>query len=492
MAQSTTEVRRIGRNLSFTFIGRLVLYGLSAAWTVYLAPALGDEAFGMYSIVRAFVALFALVPDMGIGLVVIRDIAADHSKTRAYLLNSLVAKIALAVLAFAALALLSRLIYPDIPSYMFALVGFGLLAQAVGMVPVQGLQALEQMGAAAAVELISHLTFIGGGFALMLAGFGLDGVLWALALGGVAALVAGGAVMLVKFKPDIRNADLAQTRYLLREGFPLGLGSALGLVYLQADKLILGKMMGEAAVGWYNAAYVLYYTLIEIINTPVIVGSYPTLARYYRSDPAALEKLLERLVYGMMLIALPLALGGTLMARPVIAFLYGDAYPESPPALAVLLWSLVLIFPGTLLVQMLIVEGRQDRVLRLRALSAILAVALNVAMIAAFGYAGPAAAIFMVQLAVNGVAVWWMRARLPALRLGAYLFRAALALAPMAAVCLIVGPALHLPIDAGARTWDLGAPLTIVLAAGVYGTALVALGAVRREDWEYVRGMVGR
>jgi O-antigen/teichoic acid export membrane protein len=200
---------------------------------------------------------------------------------------------------------------------------------------------------------------------------------------------------------------------------------------------------------------------------------------------------LEKLVYGMVLVSLPLAVGGTLMAGPLIGFLYGDAYPESPPVLAVLLWSLISIFPGTLLVQMLIVEGRQDRILWLRAVSAVLAVVLNVLMVASFGYVGPAVAIFVVQLVVNGMALWWMRAWLPALRLGAYVFRAVLALVPLAAVCLIVGPALHLPVDAGTRVWDLGVPLTIGLAAAAYGVGLVGLGAVRREDWAYVRAAFG-
>ena len=475
---SQHEVRRIGRNLSFTFAGKLTLYGLSAAWVIYLAPALGDRDFGLYSIVRAFVALFALVPDMGIGLVVIRDVAGDHTRAGSYLLNSLLAKAALALLAFALLLPLGGLLYGEVPIALFALAGFGVLAQAVGMVAVQGLQAVEQMGAAAAVELASHLTFIGGGLAAMLLGFGLEGVFWAMVAGGVVALVVGVPVVVARFRPARNDLSLPRTHYLLKEGFPLGLGSALGLIYLQADKLILGRVLGEAPTGWYNAAYVLYFTLIEVINTPVVVGSYPTLARYYRSDPVMLDKLLGKLVYAMVVIGLPLAVGGLFTADRLIDFIYRGAYPESGPVLMLLLWSLVLIFPNTILVQMLIVEGRQDRVLRLRALSAALAVALNLVAVAAWGYVGPAAAIFLVQAVVTALVAWWMRERVARLGLRVYWLRVVIAAAVMAAVC--------------ALTRDAHVLLTVGTAAVAYAAALVAVGGVKREDVALLRAALGR
>ncbi|MCZ7543596.1 MAG: oligosaccharide flippase family protein [Anaerolineae bacterium] len=135
---SSAEVRRIGRNFSYTFAGKFIVYGLSAAWVIYLAPALDDRDFGLYSIVRAFVALFALAPDMGIGTVVIRDVAADHTRAREYLTSSLLTKAALALGAFLLLVVLGSLIYPEAPARYFALAGFGVLAQVVGMVALEG------------------------------------------------------------------------------------------------------------------------------------------------------------------------------------------------------------------------------------------------------------------------------------------------------------------------------------------------------------------
>jgi O-antigen/teichoic acid export membrane protein len=295
------------------------------------------------------------------------------------------------------------------------------------------------------------------------------------------ALVVGGVVLALRFRPGAGDASWTHTRYLLREGFPLGLGAALGLIYLQADKLILGKMLGEVPTGWYNAAYVLYFTLIEVLSTPMVVGSYPTLSRYHSTcaeDPAALDKLLGKLIYGMVLLSLPLAVGGAFTAEALLAFIYRGAYPQSGPVLAVLLWSLVLIFPGNTLSKLLIIEGQQGRVLLLRALSAGLAVPLNVALIAALGYIGPAVAIFAVQVVVNGLAVWWQRGRLPRLGLDGRLVRAGLAVLPMAAVCLVLRET-HVLVTIGA-------------AAGAYTVALVLLGALKREDLGYLRAALGR
>ncbi len=477
-ANSLTEVRRIGRNLSYTFLGRFILYGLSAAWVIYLAPALGDEQFGLYSIVRAFVALFALAPDMGIGMVMIRDVAADHARAREYLFAGLLTKIVLAFAAFGLLVALSGLIYPNVPARFFVLAGFGVLAQAVGMAALEGLVAVESMGAAMAVELTSHLTFIAGGFAAMRLGFGLEGVFLAMAASGVVALAVGVPTLAVRFRLRFSDASWSRTRYLLREGFPLGMAAAFGLFYLHADKLILGKMLGEAPTGWYSAAYVLYLTLNEILSTPILVGSYPTLSRYYHGDSAALDKLLSKLVYGMALISLPLAVGGVFTAGPLLDFIYRGAYPESGPVLAVLLWSLVFSFPGAVLAQMLTVEGRQSRVLALRALGAGLMIALNVAMIAWLGYVGPAAAIVLTQAALAALTFWWMRARLPRLGLGTYVIRVVIAQIPLAATCALLRDA-HVLVTVGA-------------AAAVYLAALAAVGGIRREDVVLLRAALGR
>ncbi|MCZ7543595.1 MAG: hypothetical protein M5R40_08705 [Anaerolineae bacterium] len=88
--------------------------------------------------------------------------------------------------------------------------------------------AVEEMGAAMAVELASHLTFIGGGFAAMRLGHGLEGVFWAMAASGVVALAVGVPVLFLRFRPAVaRDASGARARYLLREALPLGVGGGL-------------------------------------------------------------------------------------------------------------------------------------------------------------------------------------------------------------------------------------------------------------------------
>jgi hypothetical protein len=100
-------------------------------------------------------------------------------------------------------------------------------------------------------------------------------------------------------------------------------------------------------------------------------------------------------------------------------------------------------------------------------------------------------AIFLVQLAVNVLAAWWNRARLPALHVRAYLLRAVLALAPMVVAVLVLEPALYIPVRFG-RVWNLGLPVTVLAGAAAYGAALVALGAVTRDDWRTLRTALGR
>ena len=138
---------------------------------------------------------------------------------------------------------------------VFALAGFGVLAQAVGMAPVQGLQAMEEMGAAAVVELVSHLTFIGGGFVAMLAGFGLEGVFWAMVAAGVGwtILTPLGALNTSRFLDQV-------------EVHPLPFAPLSRRIVLAARREVLGPLPGEMA------------SRIKTLLDDMVVG--PTQARF--------------------------------------------------------------------------------------------------------------------------------------------------------------------------------------------------------------------
>jgi UDP:flavonoid glycosyltransferase YjiC (YdhE family) len=77
----------IAKNTVFVTLGNIALKLLNFLFTVYIVRSLGDERFGQYSIVLAFVAIFQIFAELGVSQYVRREIARDKSKTEEYVWN---------------------------------------------------------------------------------------------------------------------------------------------------------------------------------------------------------------------------------------------------------------------------------------------------------------------------------------------------------------------------------------------------------------------
>ena len=147
----------------------------------------------------------------------------------------------------------------------------------------------------------------------------------------VAGQLSGSAVqlvvlwLLVPWRPDPRAASWQQLRPMLRYGRYVAGANVTNFVNSTVDNMLVGRIVGAAALGLYAAAW----RLAEIPNVVIgfIVGRV-MFAVYSRiqDDLAAVRQHYLANIQRTVLLALPLTVGMGIAAEPIVAALLGQQW----------------------------------------------------------------------------------------------------------------------------------------------------------------------
>jgi O-antigen/teichoic acid export membrane protein len=369
--------------------GWRVLLGLVV--NVAVARHVGPGEFGVLSYALGLIAIFWVLGGLGFDEVLTRELVRDGARARALLAVGLRLKTAGAACAFVALLVVAWMWRPGTEGtwLIVVLAGCGLFFLPVDTVDAWFLARermrppvlARQTALLAAALLRIGLVFAGAPLPAFALAFMVEALLVALALGWV--LVRDGG------RPDWPGAAEISGRHLLREGWPLLVSSVLVVVTLQADRLLLVHLAGEAPAGVYAAAARFTEVLYAL---PMAVGSVllPRLTTLHQEDRPGYWDLARRAGLGLLLAGGLLAAGLSLGGHWLLPRLLGEQYQSSGAVLAVHSWSLVFIALVSLRSRLLIIDGHSRWVMAMSAGTTLLNVLGNLWLIPVWGPVGAA------------------------------------------------------------------------------------------------------
>lgn len=439
---------------------------------IVLANQLDVTAFGLYNFALAFASLFVPLADLGVDTFLIRELAARPDR-RTILTGTAVwmkfmtgVVTALAILAVFALSPSSEvsLELMVLAAALIVLRSWPLTISAIFRSQhLMGLDAVIQVGAKI-FELVAILAAV----ALHTS---LEG-LYAFLIGGSILHMAIASWMSVR-RGFLRSAafDMPTAFELIRGGVPFAATGISVMLYFHADAVMLTYLVGESETGLYRAATNIVFA-ISGFSSAVVISLFPMIAQRHDEHREETVRLTSHAVTYSVLFTLPLAVGGSILAQPIVDALYRTSYGSAGPLLAVLLWWLPFSFVTNVLGHALGAIGRQSVVLRVAGINAVFNVALNLVLIPIIGALG--AAITTVATELLGLAMLQVEV---ARRFGRVfrvgrLIRIAAASAPLALLGLLTGT-VH-PV------WLVGA------GALLYGGTSLALGAITTSDIRYL------
>ncbi len=192
------------------------------------------------------------------------------------------------------------------------------------------------------------------------------------------------------------------------------LSSAAAFIYLRIDQVMVGRMMGDSAVGIYAASVKL--TEIFYFIPGVICGSlFPAIVNARKTGREVYQGRLRNLYFLIGVLGLLVATPIALLSGPLVNFIFGVDYLAAAPVLRLYIWSSLGLFLGSVVYNQLTVENRTREIFRINLLAMVINVGLNFYLIPRLGLIGAAlatlAAYSVAPLWLGGAAVWRRRDR---------------------------------------------------------------------------------
>lgn len=342
------------------------------AITMVLARLLTPAEYGTVAVLQVFSTLFSILADAGISTAIARSQDLDQADYERLFFLSLLIGLGLSA-AFLLLSLGVAVIYGDqiyIP--LGAIMMLAVMFNSLNMVP-NGILIKERKFKLIAVRLVS-CTVVVGAIAIGLAflGFGCYAIVLNSVLTSFFVLVwnLAGAHLHMSFGSVREVFDKVGSFSM----FNLGNG-VIAWFATNIDTLIVGKIFGSEALGYYNKAYNLYSYPLNILTVPITDSILPFLAELQNDVDVLRSKFLRVFRKISFLSALCVA-GMHVCASEIILIMYGDNWAPAIPLLSILAFAVYSRGVNGAFTALLNATGRADLLMRSTAINTMVTVGM--------------------------------------------------------------------------------------------------------------------
>ena len=390
-------VQRIAKNTGVLFLSTLVGKILGFFFIMYTARYLGAEGFGILSFALAFTGIFGVFSDLGLGTLIVREVARDKSLTQKYLGNVAVMKIILVVITFGLIALtINFLDYPEQTIKVVYLVALSIIFSAFSEMFGSIFQAYEKMEYLSIGQILNSALKLSGALFAISQGFSVVGFASIYFLVSAVGLGYSFVVCVRKFVLPKIEFDWGFWKPTIKKALPFSLTIVIAGMFFNIDIVMLSTMKGDEFVGWYNAAISLVLIVVSFASI-FISALFPVTSKLFVSAKDSLKKTLEMSSKYEFILGLAVAVGTFLLADRIILLIYGAEFTPAAIALQILSLYLPLRVISHVTGWTLASINREP----LRTLSAGIALGLNVCLnfilIPIFGIAGAGTATVISQ-----------------------------------------------------------------------------------------------
>ncbi len=471
------------KNILWLSVSRVISLGLLFLAYTQLFRYLGPTASGQFQFVLSYVTLFGVIIDFGIQQYIIKKISEDRSKAKHYFHNFLAVEAVLAVVVYGSMLAIAYFNnYEPIVFKAIAVAGFGTALHGLTYPFLAVITAYYDLKKAALLNFISSVINVGiifltiwtGGSIVMLTSQQVIYGFLALAMYYQFVKPYIGKPQMIK---GVLGLDISVVKKILLASVPFAMLVGFSTIYNRIDIVIITKILGYTQTGLYTAAYK-FFDLMAFFPAVVSHSLYPVFATLMAENKIADVRLvLEKYLRFMAAIALPLATGGMLLSGPIIRVLAGEDFAPAADVLAVLVWAPAILFIY-IVVNALVVSQLTKLATLITGANVVINIVGNLLLLPRYGIMG-AAVMTLVSESLQGIFYFYfVRTRITQFAFFRNLWQPFIAAAVMGAVVIYL------------RDEFLAIP--IVVGAIVYGLILLALGFVKKDDWQFVIKLLRR
>lgn len=340
---SGSSAIRVLSNIVSMFVSAVFIRGASFVLYLLVGRFLGVFEFGQVSLALTLFNTVVGIAVAWLGTYITREIAKDRSLTGQYLINgSIVALLTSGVsLLLLYLFMMAMAYNPDTISVVMW-IAIGLLPHALAIIAESIFQGWERMHFIVMVQFVGSVFKIAAIYLVLSAGHGVMSVVVVLIAAQFVALLLEWVFIVWRIPVGPLVIQLSSLREILQSStaflglnFVLAIRSSLSLV-------LITKLIDEAGTGLFSAAQQFTVPAFLVLQS-VSLSIFPIMCRQFGVSPAGLARVSEKTFELQLIIAVPAAVGLTLLAEDLLLFVYGSAeYVLAADVLRIGAWSLVI------------------------------------------------------------------------------------------------------------------------------------------------------
>ena len=356
---------------------------------VYLARRITPADFGIVNIAFTVLSYGLMASSAGLTTLGARDAARPSSSD---LIDSIVSlRIVLAVITYSCVFLIAQFVMKNaLLTSMVTVMSLSIIVQSVLL--EWFFQGREEMrvvaisrSIAATIYLIVVLVYVHSSADLM----------W-VAVGSVLSDLTAVTVLGVAYK-KFHDGRMIRFQFhgwktMLTNAFSIGIGTMLGHFSIQLPLIIIGTVLTNADAGIYAAAskLVIFLLMFDRVFGTVLL---PVSSRLHASSPEMLSSVFSTAMRWVLICALPVCVGGTLLADRLLPFVFGETYRFAVPVFQILIWYFFVTMVHTIYTSGLIAIGMERQYSRMMLMSFSAYTVTSFAGAILFGISGVAGAV---------------------------------------------------------------------------------------------------
>ncbi len=338
---------KIAQNSIIQITGKLVSLVLGLVAVMIMTRYLGQEKFGYYYTVIAFLQFFGILVDFGLTLTTVQMIS-DSRWPLSKVMNSIMSFRVLTATIFLGIApiLIWAFPYNDFIKWGVLITVFSFFCITVIQALTGVFQQKFKMLEITIAEVVGRIFLVGGVALTACLHKDIYWIFWTISLAAILNLF----IVFFCSRKYIQwhlEFDVTIWKELIKKSWPIALAISFNLIYLKMDSIILSLVRTQAEVGVYGATY----RVLDILTMlpAVLLGiALPVLSKYFiDKEYDKLKDLLQKIFYALIIFAVPIVVGTQIIGRPVMEFFAGKEFLISGDILRVLILAAGAIFVTT-------------------------------------------------------------------------------------------------------------------------------------------------
>jgi O-antigen/teichoic acid export membrane protein len=335
-----SRARNILINTSSLTFASLLTRVFSLPLNAWLVRILEPEAFGQYSYLLSFCALFSPLIVLGFPSFLCREVVQQPQKIGVFLTSSYL------LMALSSIILLPIIFFTGGQNWLLFVASIGMFLSSSATLLQLAIIGLNRSYLTAIAQVVVSLFTSLGTFVLILSHPQLEQLIWLSTFSSLLQHISY-YVIAKMYCPELifakRWPTLKEHWELFSKSMPYIFLVVFSTIYFRIDITLLEHWSTLSEVAGYSAAY----KFIEISALLVSIAGQVFFAEFsnmFARQEEGAEQVLQRGFYLMVLMGLPLATCLFFYAKDVLYVFYGSKYLQEIGTLQVLAWTTVFLF----------------------------------------------------------------------------------------------------------------------------------------------------